>query len=931
MDFSTVSLALTSLSRRTPPLSDEVLRLSSRLSSLVVSSSSASNDNVIVGRGEEEDGEYVTGALRFIELGSSSSNVANGNGQEQQQQQVVVRWEPLAVGLLLLVDYLSNRTQELSPPSTSPGVYADGPRIPEVTTPYPPITTTTTATTSSGCTVSASATPTSLLSINTTNSPIFQLLHALPSIVDTHIEHAEPRVRSLVARTVGAYALYTTSLLLLTKGNDDDTAMADRVELTEAIHNVQVGRRRIHTAILRSLNYHFQMKEPDNKDSSNQQEQKQSRSSDGALDDTTGWRALETNLNALACYIDGCVGTAATAGGGGGGGSYVDEEISLFLTKPNGQEWGNNGDDDDDDRSWFLPGLQYCCTTHVNRHVRAAGAALLGALVSSCVRSSHLLHTSLLMDSDNLLRAVIGDALRATLADNWSQVRMAGSVLCRGYVLALMQIVNNINDDEDEEIEKTTTTFEMAIGDLVPMLLPRMCLNRFYLAQGVKLYSQETWRLIFGPSSLSSSASDEGGGDDGALHYSSAHDGGGRAGGGIGAVSRNAAPICRYYAKMCDADNHAVREAACQGIAELAQKVGSHAVYANCLSPYVMILLQALIMCFHDESWPVRDEACLACGTFCIAYANECRPELPTLFARWTEQLTDQIWSVREDAAVALGDAIVAYGPEMFEKVLTVLRERIPAARDQPAMSREEYKKLQNDAAAHTGNQLYSCGSLAPKLKKGSGAMAAAAAALSSSPVEVEGASGIGGVAMESSRKAGAGRIGCMSCFIDRPRSPWEATDGCVYLLKELCVRFANVDVSDRSDVVVDDATLLSLMTDLADVCRLSHYPQSDDLRTTLWKQLPPIAEALGKRRFKGLYLDLFVDLLAKNLDDSSGSGATQLSIHAAGQCAEELATLIGIGVFRGRLESTGGQGAFDRVMQERKREHQMCGLGFVH
>ena len=79
------------------------------------------------------------------------------------------------------------------------------------------------------------------------------------------------------------------------------------------------------------------------------------------------------------------------------------------------------------------------------------------------------------------------------------------------------------------------------------------------------------------------------------------------------------------------------------------------------------------------------------------------------------------------------------------------------------------------------------------------------------------------------------------------------------------------------------------------------------------------------------MYLDLFVDLLAKNLDDSSGSGATQLSIHAAGQCAEELATLIGIGVFRGRLESTGGQGAFDRVMQERKREHQMCGLGFVH
>jgi hypothetical protein len=295
-------------------------------------------------------------------------------------------------------------------------------------------------------------------------------------------------------------------------------------------------------------------------------------------------------------------------------------------------------------------------------------------------------------------------------------------------------------------------------------------------------------------------------------------------------------------------------------------------------------------MCFHDESWPVRDEACLACGTFCIAYADECLPELPTIFERWTEQLTDQIWSVREDAAVALGDAITAYGPEMLEKVLAIVRKSIPAAKDQPSMTRDEFKKLQNDAAAHTGNQLYSCGSLAPKLRKG-----------------------------------GAGRIGCMTCFIDRPRSPWEATDGCIYLLRELCVRFANGASSVREDIIISDNILLPLMRELADVCRLSHYPQSDDLRTTLWKQLPPIAEALGKRRFKGLYLDLFIDLLAKNLDDSSGSGTSLLSIHAAGQCAEELASLIGIGIFRGRFAEIGGQVALDRVLYERKREQDMA------
>ena len=106
-------------------------------------------------------------------------------------------------------------------------------------------------------------------------------------------------------------------------------------------------------------------------------------------------------------------------------------------------------------------------------------------------------------------------------------------------------------------------------------------------------------------------------------------------------------------------------------------------------------------MCFHDESWPVRDEACLACGTFCLAYPQECEPELPTLFSRWTEQLTDQIWSVREDAAVALGDAIEAYGSSMFDKVMVVLKRDLPSAKKEPAMSREEHKRRQNDIESH--------------------------------------------------------------------------------------------------------------------------------------------------------------------------------------------------------------------------------------
>ena len=47
------------------------------------------------------------------------------------------------------------------------------------------------------------------------------------------------------------------------------------------------------------------------------------------------------------------------------------------------------------------------------------------------------------------------------------------------------------------------------------------------------------------------------------------------------------------------------------------------------------------------------------------------------------------------------------------------VKENLPRAKEQGAESAEQHRRRQNDAKAHTGNQVYSCGSLAPKLKKG--------------------------------------------------------------------------------------------------------------------------------------------------------------------------------------------------------------------
>ena len=65
------------------------------------------------------------------------------------------------------------------------------------------------------------------------------------------------------------------------------------------------------------------------------------------------------------------------------------------------------------------------------------------------------------------------------LADNWSQVRYAASQALRSFYTIVKDV-------------------ETLKGKYDALLLPRMCLNRYYVAEGVKIYSNETWRMVHG-------------------------------------------------------------------------------------------------------------------------------------------------------------------------------------------------------------------------------------------------------------------------------------------------------------------------------------------------------------------------------------------------------------------------------------------------
>ena len=67
-----------------------------------------------------------------------------------------------------------------------------------------------------------------------------------------------------------------------------------------------------------------------------------------------------------------------------------------------------------------------------------------------------------------------------------------------------------------------------------------------------------------------------------------------------------------------------------------------------------------------------------------------------------------------------------------------------------------------------------------------------------------------------------------------RPRQPWEAADGAVYLLRELAD--------------ADPAAVTPCLGALAEVAALRHFPEAWTLQETIWKQLPYIAQHLGKK-----------------------------------------------------------------------------------
>lgn len=379
--------------------------------------------------------------------------------------------------------------------------------------------------------------------------------------------------------------------------------------------------------------------------------------------ETEGWRGLETSLLALADLLDGCGGYVLAPAAGIGGLGLVDGLVPLFDSVRRAKD-------------------------HPNRFVREAGLKLL----TSATNASRSDGMNSKEDGMRVLTLIVGickPVIIEGLQDNWSQVRFAAT-------MAVRSVLEGFPQEQRR--------------NLYPGLLPRMCLNRHYVAEGVRNLSQKTWREII------------------ALD-------------GKAYLSMHLEETIEYYESQCEADNHAVREAACQGLGELCEKLERSKVEV-----FVPRVIHALIGCLKDESWPVRDHACRALGLVVSKYpqAAEMSGNLDELYGLFEQHLADNIGSVRANCADSYARVCMAFDPdhESFghKRALSLASRLMGRLRCQPeqtftagkvTLARDRDTKYgaasklarDNDASLHTNQTTYSCGSLAPKLRRGGGCM----------------------------------------------------------------------------------------------------------------------------------------------------------------------------------------------------------------
>ncbi|KAF4727857.1 hypothetical protein FOZ62_027359 [Perkinsus olseni] len=483
--------------------------------------------------------------------------------------------------------------------------------------------------------------------------------------------------------------------------------------------------------------------------------------------DTEGWSSLETSMRAVQKIVLGCGQQFRGEGGS------LDKELLDTLR---------------------------LSSAHLNRFVREYSFLALADLITVAGRQG------LEADGWAEFKDMVSWVTRG-LKDNWSQVRYASCIAARA-------VVTKVDTFTDLSIRDRLTTLPNFASMAVAVYL-----NRHYVAEGVRMHAQGTWRLLVGPQ------------------------------GGSWILVENMPLVLDVLTEAMNAPNHAVREASCHCVREIGSRVLPAVVEtskAEDCEATMRRLVGLLNEATQDESWPVRDTAAQAIGELystaslqaktgspnkssgsrCFdttKHGEEAEGALSTAvesFAATLENLMqDNIPSLRRDAAAALAE--LAENQPSRVDLFAILRRHLEAAHEQSPNSESfshytpsgpfsvPAKKVSHEDYVppdEVSNQtMYSCGSLAPKTHLGH----------------------------LKKKSPGGGCMNCSSGDEDRYAVAWERSDGAVDLLASACLLR-----SDPSDL------LDAFMPTLEGIFKLSHFKHNVNLKRTICERFMEVIRA---------------------------------------------------------------------------------------
>lgn len=310
-----------------------------------------------------------------------------------------------------------------------------------------------------------------------------------------------------------------------------------------------------------------------------------------------------------------------------------------------------------EDRSNRLMGLLSLCCNHTNRFARE----------QSFLCCQHLIR---LLHSDGrlgLIETNFAALVLAGLMDNWSQVRYAALQASRSLIRVHVR--------------------EGRVNSLSPSILSQIMINRHFVAEGVRRYAQETWRMIFGPV------------------------------GGIPYLASHIRPILDQMALSSESPNQAVREAVISLLYELLCKVFRNNERLITDTELAVVLRICVCAC-EDESWPVRELGARSVSTlYGPVLRNLPRPHAGLLIDK-TEDLIHIIFGDVFDPMKPLRES-------SCEAVAVLVSVHFSRSRDNDGVwvelcrmlaSKLTWWKSQNHnieaSETHENRPMYSCGTL---------------------------------------------------------------------------------------------------------------------------------------------------------------------------------------------------------------------------